>query len=326
MSTPPPASLAAPARYPISGWIEAFLFVFAIAVLSVSYIVGQQVGAHPIALILTAMVVSSAALLLVAKPGPGALRIMLAPQSWLIGIGFIGMEVFYFMLLEHASPALGSLLVRLTIPVAMLTGWVLVRRQPPGLALLGAGIVLAVVVLLAFTVDPEQRAAAFGAALGSALAFCLRTFATEFHPWNRRAKTVMEKLRITGLVVLMTSLTAVALAAVFAAAIASGRLAPIQMVPTLAQMLHPPTILLGIFVGVVVLTSMAVLSFSAVVKITSENFTAVTALTPAATLLVQVAAGLAGVIPLFPIEHGLLPAILVVFAAVVLILYAARRR
>lgn len=57
--------------------------MFAIAVLSVFYIVGQRVGAHPIALILTAMVVSSASLLMVAKPGPDAPRIMLAPQSWL---------------------------------------------------------------------------------------------------------------------------------------------------------------------------------------------------------------------------------------------------
>ncbi len=326
MATPPSASLASPARYPISGWIEAFLFVFAIAVLSVSYIVGQQVGAHPIALILTAMIVSSATLLIVAKPGPDALAIMLAPQGWLIGIGFIGMEVFYFMLLEHISPALGSLLVRLNIPLAMLTGWVLIARRPPGLALLGAGIVLAVVAVLAATISPEHRAVAVGAALGSALAFCLRTFATEFHPWNRRAKTVVEKLRITGLVVLMTSLTAVTLATAFAGMIAGGLLAPMQVVPTLGQMLHPPTLLLGLFVGALVLTSMAVLSFSAVVKITSENFTAVTALTPAATLVVQVAAGLVGLIPLYPIEPGLVPAMLVVIAAVFLIIYAARRR
>ena len=96
----------------------------------------------------------------------------------------------------------------------------------------------------------------------------------------------MEKLRITGLVVLVTShgtwrcrqpQPCCRHRASAAAA----------MVPTAAQMLHVPTILLGMLVGGVILTSMAVLSFSAVVKITTENFMAVHAFTPVATLLVQ---------------------------------------
>ena len=323
--TAPPMS-ATPARYPLSGWVEAFLFVFAIAVLSVSYIVAQQVGAHPIALILTATIVSSATLLLVAKPGPDALRIILEPKSWLIGFGVIGMEVFYFMLLEHASPALGSLLVRLNIPLAMLFGWLLVARRPSRLAMLGAAVILVVVVLLTIqSVQGGHRLVAFGAALCSAVAFCLRTFATEFHPWNRAAKSVMEKLRVTGLVVLVTSLTSLALAGLVASLMAVGAVPALSVAPTFSQIVHPPTLLLGAFVGAVVLNSMAVLSFSAVVKITSENFTAVTAFTPMATLLVQLAAGLAGLIVLFPIEQGLLPAMLTIIAGVFVILYAARR-
>ena len=44
--------IAGPTHYPVSGWVEAFLYTVAIAILSVSYVVGQQVGAHPIAFIL----------------------------------------------------------------------------------------------------------------------------------------------------------------------------------------------------------------------------------------------------------------------------------
>ena len=61
------------------------------------------------------------ALLAVTGPGPDALRIILAPQSWLVGIGIIGMEIFYYLLLAHVAPAHGSLLVRLSIPVSH--GW-----------------------------------------------------------------------------------------------------------------------------------------------------------------------------------------------------------
>ncbi|HWB44797.1 MAG TPA: hypothetical protein VG900_05090, partial [Hyphomicrobiaceae bacterium] len=99
-----------------------------------------------------------------------------------------------------------------------------------------------------------------------------------------------------------------------------------SVVPTAAQMLHVPTVLLGVFVGSIVLTAMAFLNFSCVVKITTENFAATSAFTPVSTLLVQLAAGAVGFIPLYQIDRSLLPAMGVVILGVFLILYAARRR
>ena len=129
---------ASPTHYPVSGWVEAFLYTVAIGVLSVSYVVGQQVGAHPIAFILYAMFVSAVVLLAVTGFGADALRIMLAPQSWLVGLGIIGIEIAYYILLDHVSPAHGSLLVRLAIPMSVVAGWVLFARRPPRLAAAGA--------------------------------------------------------------------------------------------------------------------------------------------------------------------------------------------
>src|SRR5882672_2592688 len=121
----PRSDSASPLNYPISGWIEAGFVVLAIAALSIAYVVGQQIGAHPVALILYAMLASAVALLAVTGAGPDALRIMLAPQSWLVGAGTIGIEVFYYALLEHVGPAHGSLLLRVAIPLALVVGWTL---------------------------------------------------------------------------------------------------------------------------------------------------------------------------------------------------------
>ena len=204
-----------PSHYPVSGWVEAFTYTLAIAVLSISYVVGQQVGAHPIAFILYAMFVSAVVLLAVTGFGPDALRIMLAPQSWLVGLGIIGIEVAYYILLDYVAPAHGSLLVRLAIPLSMVAGWVLFARRPPRLAVIGTGVVFrdraAAVRLSMPSIAPRGwRPASLGVVLD------LRSFAAEFHPWNRRATTVMEKLRVTGLVVLVTSLASLALAGVVA--------------------------------------------------------------------------------------------------------------
>jgi hypothetical protein len=320
------ASPAAPLHYPVSGWVEAGFFVLAIAVLGIAYVFGQRIGAHPIALVLYATTASALALLVVTGVGQDALRIVLAPQSWLVGIGAISIEIFYYLLLENVSPALGSLFVRLAIPLSFVVGWLLFARRPRRLAVIGAGIVLAGIVPLIATIDAEHRMAAAATGVASALSSNLRSFSAEFHPWNRSATTVREKLRVTGLIVLVTSLVSLALTGGLAVLIGIGWLEPTPLVPTAGQMLHGPTILLGAVVVGAIMTAMAVLSFSAVVKITTENFMATNAFTPVGTLLVQIAASAVGLIPTYALDPSLLSAMGVVIAGVLLILYAARHR
>ena len=228
-----------------------------------------------------------------------------------------------FILLENVAPAHGNLLARLSIPLSLLLGWALFTRRPPRLAIAGALIVCAGVVPLIFTIEPQHRATT-AAAVAAALAFNLRSFASEFHPFKRRAQTVMEKLRVTGRVVLVTPLTSLVLAGTLSRLIATAVLPATRLVPTAAQMLHGPTLLLGMLVGGALLTGMAVLSFSAVVKITTENFTATSAFTPAATLLVQSGASALGLIPGYALDRSLLPAMAVVVFGVLLIFAAAR--
>jgi hypothetical protein len=313
-------------RYPASGWIEAGLFVLAIGFLGFAYVVGHQFDAHPIAFILYAMTVSALAILAITGPGSDARAIVLAPQSWLIGFGTIGMELFYYWLLRYVPPADGSLLGRLMIPAAVVIGWILFARRPANLTLTGAAIVcLGVLPVLAY-IEPAHLVPVIIATIGCVLAFNLRTFAGEFHPWNRNARTVMEKLRITGLVVLVTAVTSLALAALGALLTAGGILPPLSIVPTGAQMLHLPTILLGALVGSIIHTAMSFLSLSAVVKITSENFAAATAFTPVATLVVQWIAGMLGLIPLFLVDAKLLTAMAIVIGGVFLMLRGARQR
>jgi hypothetical protein len=321
-----PAPAGPPHAYPISGWIEAGLYVFAIAFLSLAYVIGHRLGAHPIAFVLYAMLVSALVLLAATGPGPDAVRIILAPQSWLVGAGTICMEIFYYMLLEKLSPAEGSLLVRFSIPLSLIAGWALFARRPRAIAWIGGAVIIAGLLPLLFLLDPAYRPAVLTAIAGSAFAFNLRGFAAEFHPWNRNARTIFEKLRVTGLVVLVTSIASLLLAGGCTLLVALGVLPPILMVPTVAQMLHVPTILLGVLVGGVILTAMAFLNFSCVVKITTENFAATSAFTPVAALLVQSAAAAVGLIPFFRLEASFYPAMAVVIAGVFMMLYGARRR
>ncbi len=315
-----------PSPHGISGWIEAALFVVAIAILSISYAIGSQFNAHPIAFILIAMVTSSTILLATTGFGSDARAIIATPLSWVVGTLTILLEVFYYMLLTYVPPAPGSVLVRFSIPMAIVIAWLVFHRRPRALAVIGGAMVLAACTSVWLGFSDAQRLPAILAGVGSALSFVGRNFASERHPWNRPGASVYDKLRFTGIVVMITSIVGVAATALAGGLIAAGILPQTPLVPTPQQLLHPQTMLLGLCVGGLLLTVMAYLTYSSVAKISAENFTAVAAFIPLATLALQQLAIMAGIIPPIAFDWSLVPEIAVVIVGVLLILTAQRRR
>ncbi|MBV1694937.1 MAG: hypothetical protein KGP27_10800 [Hyphomicrobiales bacterium] len=310
----------------VSGWVEAVAYFMLIGVLSLTYAVGHLHGAHPVAFILYAMLVSALAMLLVTGLGPDFRAIVRSPQSWLVGTGIIAIEVFYYILLAYVPPATGSLVMRLAIPFSLAVGLLLYGRRPSRLAVAGGIVVTAGIALALTTVDQAVFWPAVAAAVASALSFVLRGFGAEFHPWNRAARTVSEKIRVTGAVVLVTSIVALGLAVIALAGRGVGLIPASAALPTAAELTHGPTLVLALVVGAFVLTAMAYLNFSSVVKITTENFTAVSAFTPVFTLVIQEIAAAAGVIPRVTVAPMLLLAMAIAVAGVLLMFIDARRR
>jgi len=139
---------------------------------------------------------------------------------------------------------------------------------------------------------------------------------------NRAASTVREKLRFTGVVVLMTSILGLALVACAAGAQSAGVLAATGVLPSPAQMLHAPTIALGVVAGGAVITLMMYFNFSSVVTIGTENLTAMMALSPATTWMFQEAGSALGWIDVQSPGANIVGAMVVCIAAVLLIFWA----
>ena len=316
-SSPPPAAAS------ISGWIEAGLFILTITLLNLSYVAAHALGAHPIVFLVYAMLIAAVALVVVAGPGPEPIRVMLAPLSWVVGGGIIGMEAFYYLTLWYVTPAEASVLTRLAIPVSMMMGYAVARR-PTALALVGAGCVIAGVVWLSSSIPKERAIPGLALAMACAIIMSTRTYATEYHPWNRRAVTVTDKMRVTGLVLLSTSIAGTLLVAALMVAAGVGLFRPGTWLPAAQQFLHWPTFLVSLLVGAMVLTAMQYLSFSSVVKIGTQNFIATTAFTPLVTLAAQELVVAAGWLPPMPVEWQILPAMAIVAVGVFVIILAGR--
>ncbi len=317
-------SSGAPASQ-VSGWIEACGFVAAIGALSLVYAIGHTFGAHPIAFILYAILSSSVAMLALTGLGRDARAIALEPMSWLVGAAIILVEVFYFMILAYVPPAHGNLVVRFAIPIAMVAGWALLGRRPTPLAIVGTVVVTAATAYVVAITDAAVRWPMTAVGVLTGVFLVVRGFAGEFHPWNRAARTVREKVRVTGILLLVTSFLSLVLAAVAAGAVAAGALPPLRFLPTAAEMLHVPTIVLGTLAGGALLALMNYLNFSAVVKITTENITAMMALSPVTTWVFQEIGVALGWITAARPEPRLVVAMAVTIVGVLVIIRGGRR-
>jgi len=308
----------------MSGWLEASGNVVAIGALSLTYAFGNTLGAHPIAFILYAMVASAGGMLAMTGFGPDARAIARHPLSWVVGGSIILIEIFYYITLTYVPPAHGNLILRIGVPIAMASGWLLFRRRPPAPAIVAGVVVILATAFVVGVTAPDVRWPMTIAGVLAGAFMVVRGFAAEFHPWNRRATTVRDKLRLTGIVVLITSCMSLSFTALAAAAIAAGFVPPVRFVPNAAQMLHGPTIALGCLAGGAILTLMAYLSFSAVVKIGTENHTGTMAFSPVTSWAFQEIGVVLGLIAVTRPEPRLVAAMAVIVAAVLTMFWAGR--
>src|SRR5262249_48674689 len=280
------------------GWWEAFAFTWVIGFLNLTYAAGIALGVHPAAFLLEAFLFGAISFLVTASPGPGAVRLVLAPQTWAYRAATIFGELAYSLMIMFVPPADASLFMRVNILLTILIGWRVIGRRVTGLRMLGMVILVVGLLITGYFVPAAHDVRLIGVTLAAAGFLSVRNLFAEFHPWNRRARTVIAKMRVTGLVVLATSVFGLLAMGLLSVLIDRGLLPASSAVPPAHQFLALPTIALALTMGCVIITLMQYLMFSSVVRITSENFFAVNSLSPLATLILQEAAvrvGLVGV-------------------------------
>jgi drug/metabolite transporter (DMT)-like permease len=306
----------------LNGWVEAGLFVLAISALTVVYAIAQQAGAHIVVFILYAMGFAAAGMLALTGLGEAPLKVAFARESLIFGWSTVLLEAFYFLLLGVLTPAETSLSLRLSVPVSLLVGWLFFRREMTGRLWLGSVIIVAAVVPILMGVDADVRVYAGLLALICSLVVAVKTFASEFHPANRAARNLSDKLRVTGLVVLATSLIGATIVLPLVLLAAAGVIPQGSIIPPVVAFSHVPTLITAIVVGAPVFVAMTYLTFSSVVKIGTESFLATSAFTPFSVLAIEILAAAAGLLTLETFDMRLMPFIALGIIGVLIVVHA----
>ncbi len=322
--TNPASTQTNPPNPGLNGWVEAGLFVLSIAVLNIVYTMGSQKDAHFLVFVLYALTFSSIGMLALTGLGDDWLAVIKSPASWIFGFSAVALESTYYMLLSYMAPAEATLTVRLTVPISVFIGWLLFSRRMDMWMLLGLAIIIIAVIPIFLGLAPGAFWPAVLLGIICSLAVSIKTFASEFHPWNRRARNIKEKMRVTGLVVLTTTIALTA-AILFGQALRSLGLMPDNtLLPTWPQLISGDAIWLGCAFGAPLLIAMNYLTFSSVVKIRTENFLAMSAFTPLAAWTIQVLSEMAGLINTTPMGWRLIPLTLIGIIGVFVVIWAGR--
>lgn len=310
----------------LTGWIEAALFVIAVSVLNVLYAYAVAKGSNVVVFVLYALAGASAAMLATTGIGADWQRIVTARASFVYGASSVALEAVYFLLVGLVSPAEASLTARLSVPASLAIGWWLYGARIAPRQVLGGAIVIAAVVPVLAWVSADKRPEAITLGVLCALAVAVKTFSSEMHPDNRAASGIADKIRVTGLVVLATTMMAFAATALAMLAAIIGSDVARTFAPPPAAFLHAPTILLALVFGAAILALMSFLTFSSVVKIGTPNFLASSAFAPLMAYALQSLAARAGLIAAPAFDMAMLVPILAGIAGVLLIVSAGARR
>ncbi|MDX2259717.1 MAG: hypothetical protein NW205_12490 [Hyphomicrobiaceae bacterium] len=282
------------------GWLEAGLFVVTISALAVTYAIAEAAGAHALVFVVAAMGLAAAGMLAVTGLGDDVAGVLLAPASLVFGVTSIALEALFFAVLALMPPAEASLAFRLAVPASLIVGVVMLGRRLNATTLAGAAIIVGAASPAVLAAAPEDRLLASGLVVAGSLIVAVKTFASELHPGNRRARGVLDHLRVTGLVVLVTAV--IGLAVLVPASLAAGG-ALGGLIPQPSDFVHPPTLTIALVVGAPIILAMTYLTFASVVKIGTESFLGTTALTPLGAYLAQALAAGFGLMawPGFPL-------------------------
>ena len=163
-----------------SGWWEAFAFVWVIGFLNLTYAAGIALGVHPAAFLLEAFLFGGISLVLIAKPGENAHRIIFAPQTWAYGAATILSEIFYYLMIVFVPPADASVFMRVTILVTILLAWLVVGRRITGLRALGMVITLIGLLITGYFFPATHSAPFVAVTLAAAAFMSMRNLLAEF--------------------------------------------------------------------------------------------------------------------------------------------------
>lgn len=275
-------------------WFLAFFNVFVIwsfGSIASSYS-SQVLGINPIVYVCIMFLSCSAFLLMFTGPGKNSLNVLRNTQTWGYGLSLILSFIVSFGLFSQVTPAEGELLQMFTAIVSVVLGWLLFNRVPNKLQVVGLLFIFAGVVWVCTYQSLDKIALIVFLVILLSVFQCLRSFTAESHyHFNHVIKysknPIKDQLRVIGFIMFSVSISFLMVVLPLAALQSFTGQIIHPVIPTLADFLYFKGIAVSILVGVLIILPARFLEFNSLNKLKTENYLALGALGPFATMFWQ---------------------------------------
>ena len=275
-------------------WFLAFINVFVVwsfGSIASSYS-SQVLGINPIVYVCVMFLSCSGFILLLTGPGKKSLNILRSSQTWGYGVALIVSFIVSFGLFSQVTPAEGELLQMFTAIISVLFGWLFFNRVPNKLQMVGLAFIAAGVIWVCVHLPLEKVALIVFLVLLLSVFQCLRSFTAENHShFNYVLKysesPIKDQLRVIGFIMFCLSI-AFLLAVVPLALLQTYTGQTIHpVIPTLDDFLYFKGICVATLVGILIILPARFLEFNSLAKLKTENYLALGAIGPFATMFWQ---------------------------------------
>lgn len=212
-----------------------------------------------------------------------------SPDTLIFGLVMLLGYLITLSLFFYTSATEGAFLQRISMIFSLLIAWFFMQRKPNIVNLISAILVLVGIGLICREIPEDNRGYIYLIMFLEGMALTVRTFAAETHKTYNRAMRESEdpklKTRVVGFVMFLVSIVFLIFSFMFATL---QTFYPIfdnsSIVPVLSDFYDYKTIFAGLIAGIFLMTPLRLIEFFSANTIKSENFLALAAISPFATL------------------------------------------
>jgi len=303
------------------GYLAAVAWSLIVAFFNVVMMFVGNFDIHPILFVGQGMLFASFAMLVVAGPGLLAKETMQSLSTWTYGVTFLLSTACFVAAMTYISAADMSLLGRFSIVCSSLIGFVFMKRARMEKGMLAFVGLFGTLVWVAYFVPAEVRTPVYTLIFFFSFFQALQAFISETHKTNNLATSISQRLRVTAFIMTATSVTFIVFLAVMSGLQSALDMNMYGLAPTFKQFVSVPSFIFAAFYGLFGLGAIRYFEFISTKVIKSENFLAITAISPLLTFTFQYIGGAFGYVDYPSMSMEYLSALILVIIFSVLFVY-----
>ena len=233
-------------------------------------------------------------LLVIAGPGRLSAETLKSYHTWSFSSLYLIRDILYIFILGLISATEANFLLRSTIILSLLISWGAFNRKPSKHDLIGSLAICFGIFVISLDLPENIRILALFLVGLMSIVHTLVTFISEIHPTSNKANTIKDRCRVTGYVLLVTSLifiTVLYLGSSAKEASSASGMPMLNWLPDSKDFVQRHMVLSATLIGITLVAVSNYFYFYATRIAKSEVFLIVTALLPIFTFVLEFLAG-----------------------------------